>query len=282
LDISITIPQKETIDETTRKTIIEYTCNVYKHFLKKSEYSLFAQDNFRDIIYKNVEEAVKEVIELAGVSIVNKVILSGRSTAFPLIKEKTISKLESILNLKKIDNKNIIDFGLVGSKTAVAKGACWYGINNNAVRLHHKKTTASFGYRKTLDTNKTNVEFESLIYMGQNFNKTDNGISFCEEKRPIMADTFNFDGNKVNFYQIMGKDANTILSEDQKHKYSKIATIRIDQPATEIAMRVKENDEIDCLVRLLSNRVLSPDKKGAVADQEINDANAEHYTWIVT
>jgi hypothetical protein len=144
--------------------------------------------------------------------------------------------------------------------------------------LHNLKTTASFGFRQTLTANRTNVKFHSLIAMGQNFDVNNDGISYFQ-KSELITDTFNFDSNKVNFYQIMGKDANKILSEDQKHKYSKVATIRIDQATAEVAMQISENDEIDCRVRLQNNRILA--EKGAVADQEIDEANAEHYTWIV-
>jgi hypothetical protein len=182
--------------------------------------------------------------------------------------------------VKKQLGKNItsIDFGFDELKTAVAKGACWYGTHINAVQLHNLKTTASFGFRRTLTANGTNIKFHSLIAMGQDFDAANDGISYFQNVETI-TDTFNFDSNKVNFYQIMGKDADGILSQDQKHKYSKIATIRIDQPTAEIAMQVSENDEIDCHVRLQNNRILT--EKGAVADQEIDEANVEHYTWIV-
>ena len=77
----------------------------------------------------------------------------------------------------------------------------------------------------------------------------------------------------------MGKDADKILSEGQKHKFSKIASIQIDLPTSKVAMRVNENDEVDCAVILNTNRKL--ESKGVVADQEIDEANEEHYTWIV-
>jgi molecular chaperone DnaK (HSP70) len=255
--------------ETVTKTVKEPT-QLYKLFLKeRDDYKLFSHKYFTEIIYNNVKEAVKEALDLANVP-VDKVIFAGRSSAFPLIKETVKSQLD-----KKVQS---IDFGFDELKTAVAKGACWYGTHINAVQLHNLKTTASFGFRQTLYANRSNVRFHSLIAMGQDFDADNDGISYFKNSEYI-TDTFNFDSNKVNFYQIMGKDADAILSEDQKHKYSKIATIRIDQATAEVAMQVSENDEIDCRVRLQNNRVLS--EKGAVADQEIDEANAEHYTWIV-
>jgi hypothetical protein len=77
----------------------------------------------------------------------------------------------------------------------------------------------------------------------------------------------------------MGKDADKILSEEQKHKYSKISSITLDQVTSQVAMKVNENDEVECLVELESNRVIK--EMGFVSDQEIDEANEEHYTWIV-
>ena len=70
-----------------------------------------------------------------------------------------------------------------------------------------------------------------------------------------------------------------ILSNNQKHKFSKIASIRIPNSTEAIQMVVKEDDDIECKVKLVTDRVL--EEKGIVYDQEIADANEEHYTWII-
>jgi hypothetical protein len=77
----------------------------------------------------------------------------------------------------------------------------------------------------------------------------------------------------------MGKDATLILAGNQRHKFSKIASIRIPQEIEAVQMVVKEDDDVECKVRLVNNRVL--EEKGVVSDQEIADANEEHYTWII-
>ena len=56
-------------------------------------------------------------------------------------------------------------------------------------------------------------------------------------------------------------------------------SINLDQVTSKIAMKVNENDEVECAVILQSNRPLK--ERGVVADQEIDEANEEHYTWIV-
>ena len=140
------------------------------------------------------------------------------------------------------------------------------------------KTNAAFGFKKTQSADQKNVKFYQLVEMGCNFDARANGIDYFQGLEEF-NDSFDSDGNKVNFFQVMGKNADKILSEGQKHKFSKIATIIIDKPSSQIAMRVNENDEVNCAVVLNTNRKL--EAKGVVADQEIDDANEEHYTWIV-
>ena len=256
-------------------SISEETSEMYKYFLKSStgKCKLFEHPLFIKTIYNNVKDAVNEVVELSDSTHIDKIIFSGRSTSFPMIKET----VEKQLNAKKSETKSIA-LNLEESKMAVAKGACWYGINKNSVRLNNLKTNAAFGFKKTQSADKTDVKFYELVKMGCNFDTSNDGIDSFQGVEEI-KDDFAFDGSKVNFYQVMGKDADKILSEGQKHKFSKIATIQVDLPTSKIAMRVNENDEVDCAVILNTNRKL--EGKGVVADQEIDEANEEHYTWIV-
>jgi hypothetical protein len=256
-------------------TIDEEESEMYKYFLKSSrgKFKLFEHPLFINTIYNNVKDSIKEVVGLSNSTQIDKVIFSGRSTSFPMIKETVEEQLKAI----DIHAKSIA-LSLEESKTAVAKGACWYGINKNFVRLNNLKTNASFGFKKTLSADQVDVKFFELVEMGRNFDDKNDGIDSFHGVYEL-EDDFASDGNKVNFYQVMGKDANKILSAGQKHKFNKIATIRVDLPTSKIAMRVNENDEVDCAVILNTNRKL--EGKGVVADQEIDDANEEHYTWIV-
>jgi hypothetical protein len=201
------------------------------------------------------------------------VIFSGRATQFPFIKETVDNTLKEMrINAKRI---NLNEEEL---KTAVAHGACWYGINKNSVRLNNLKTNASFGFKKTLSADKTHVKFYELVEMGCTFNTRNDSIDSYQGIEEI-NDDFAFDGSKVNFYQVMGKDADKILALGQKHKFNKIASITLNQATSKVAMKVNENDEVECVVILQSG--LSTVGKGVVADQEIDEANEEHYTWIV-
>lgn len=256
-------------------TIDENESEMYQYFLKSDtgDYKLFEHPIFAQIIYDNVTDATNEVLALSDNPLIDKIIFSGRSTVFPMIKETVKNQLHT-----KDNNIESIVLNLEESKVAVAIGACWYGINKNSIRLNNLKTNASFGFKKTLSADKRDVKYYELIEMGRNFEAENDGIGYFRGEKPIVDD-FAFDGSKVNFYQIMGKDADEILSLQQKHKFSKIATIGIEQVTSVVAMQVNENDEVDCRVRLQSNRILN--EKGAVADQEVDEANEEHYTWMV-
>jgi molecular chaperone DnaK (HSP70) len=256
---------------------IEYSeeSDFYMQFKKnaKGKYSIFNHPDFKDLIYNNVIDAVNEVVDLSNSCKIDKVIFSGRSTFFPFIKETVERQLEL-----KSSSPVKVTLEIEESKTAVAQGACWYGINKNSIRLNNLKTNASFGFKQTLSADTTDVKFIELVGMGNSFNESDSKIDEIIGTKNISSD-FSFDGDKVNFYQVMGKNANQILANNQKHKFSKIASIRIPNTTEAIQIVVKEDDDIECKVKLVSERVL--DGKGVVSDQEIADANEEHYTWII-
>ena len=253
---------------------IEEESEMYEYFFKDSgRCKLFEHPLFIDTIYNNVKDAVNEVTGLSGGARIDRIIFSGRSTSFPLVKET----VEKQLNAQK-ENIKIIALELEESKMAVAQGACWYGVNKNSILLNNSKTNAAFGFKKTQSADKSDVKFYELVKAGCSFDAGHNGIGSFQGTEEI-ADDFGFDGSKVNFYQVMGKDAAKILAEGQKHKFSRIAVINVDQVTSKVAMKVNENDEVECAVVLRSNRILK--EGGVVSDQEIAEANEEHYTWIL-
>jgi len=253
--------------------IDEETSKMYSYFKKEGvKFTLFSHSIFTKFIYNNVRDAVTEVVELASGIGIDKIIFSGRSTSFPLIKEtvKDIFKARG-------DKTKSISLKLEESKIAVAKGACWYGVNKNSVVLNNLKTNASFGFKKKLSAGSP-VEFTELVSMGRAFNTHDEDIDSFQGTVNIAHD-FASDGTTVQFFQVMGEDADKILAEEQKHKFSRIASIGIDQVTEKIGMKVNADDRVECVVILQSGRKIT--EIGAVADQEIGEANDEHYTWIV-
>jgi hypothetical protein len=262
------------LQEAVAKNIyIDVESEFYRIFKLKSPYCILRNKYFMQLIYESVSEATTEVLKNAGSSTINKIILSGRSCSFPNI-ETTVNN-EFSFSVDVINLSKNIDV----AKTAVAEGACWYGLNNNCIKLNNLKTSTNFGFVKTKSPDRGDIQFEKLIEAGKDFINREQGQIKSTKKMLDFNDRFSFDGNNVNFYQVMGRDCKAIIAENQKHKYSKIATIKLSQESEKIGMIVNENDDVNCSVWLVSGKVIK--EKGIIADQEIIDANEEHYTWIV-
>ena len=246
--------------------------NFYRIFKSKSKHCILQNQYFSKLIYDNVNDATNEVLKISGNLKIDKIILAGRSSSFPNI-ENMVSAATScfeIINLDKIG----------AAKTAVAEGACWYGVNNNCIKLNNLKTSANFGFVKANSLDKKDIQFINLIEAGTLFMDREQGKIKSTQKIIDFKDRFNFDsGNKINFYQVMGKDCKTVIAENQKHMFSKIASIKLAQESEKIGIKIGENDDVICSVRLVSGLLLK--EKGAVADQEIADANDKHYTWMI-
>lgn len=264
------------LKEALHKDIsIDIESDFYRIFKTKSKFCILKNEKINSInslIYSCITDAIEDNLVIAGKPIIDKIIISGRSSTFPDIENKLSNSFTY--------SPELIDLNKIGAaKTAVAEGACWYGLNNNCIRLNNLKTSSNFGFVKKLEPDKTKIKFETLIAAGQNFINREQGQIKSIEKTIEYKDRFSFDGNKVNFYQVMSSDAEKIIGENQKHKYNKVATIKLSQESEKIGMRVNENDDVNCSVKLVSGKIEK--EKGVIADQEITDANEEHYTWIV-
>ena len=234
------------------------------------KFPLLSDPLFTKIIYNNVRDAISEVV-LDLSKEIDTIIFSGRSTHFPLIRETVEEQVP-----KKHESAQIIELDLEASKTAVAEGACWYGIINNNISLDNRKTYASFGVCRTSDANQ-NYEFIELIKSGRSFKSDKDADGLVGEKQ--LRSDFNFDGRNVNFFQVMGRDSNEIFNLQQKHKFSRINSIHIQSLTERIGMIVKENDYVKCQVKTINDDNMV-EEKGVVPNQEITEANEEHYTWV--
>jgi len=254
---------------------INNNSNIHNYFNKNNEgrFPLFTDPLFKEIIYDNVRDAIIEVLDLSENRRIDTVLFSGRSTHFPYIRE-TVE--QQIKKRQQTFNKVMLD--LDDSKTAVAEGACWYGIINNNINLNNLKTYASFGVGRTLDATIDNIEFIPIIESGLRFSEN-NGTGGLYGKVNLKSD-FNYDGHNVNFYQIMGREGQKILENHQLHKLSRIASFKIESETESLGMIVKENDDIFCQVKEI-NADKEISRRGAVSDQEIESANEEHYTWVL-
>ncbi|WP_254410982.1 Hsp70 family protein [Dyadobacter diqingensis] len=239
---------------------------------QSNRYPVFHEHVFQTLIYDNVREATQEAIALFEGKNINKVIFAGRSSHFPSIRQtvtgeikKTSSAVEDIMLAMDKDNME--------TKYAVALGACWYGLNKSAIELNNRQIFSNIGIQRRKSAQTSDMEFISIIRSGTELSGS------IQSKVPI-SDTFNFDQNEVNFFQIMGHNTTDILKKNQKHKYTRLASIAINGATTFVGANLSENDKINCWVASENSDFLEQ-QSALLTDQLINDANDEHYTWVL-
>ena len=282
LEIARNFGKNELVSAKVLETLLSSVCGkdiyididsrFYSIFKSKSKHCLLNNEYFTQLIYNNIDEATGEVLRIAGKPEISKIILSGRSSSFPCVLHYIFNSFPNeidVIDLNKNDK----------AKTAVSIGACWYGLNNNSIKLNNRKTSANFGFVKTQSADTKDIHFENLVETGMPFDKGESGAIKYTQNSTYFKDKFSYDGRIVKFYQVIGSDMNKILIDNEKHKYNKIASIRLLHESEKIAIRVNENDNVNCSVRLVTGKVEK--ENGVVADQEIADANDKHYYWII-
>lgn len=267
--------------------ILSNASNIFTNFME-DEYGNFPvlkNTYFKEFVYDAIQDAVNDVVELSRVKggHIDTIIFSGRTTMFPMIKETVTNQVKKIKSVKSdrkgqpinpiwvtLDKKEL--------KTAVAKGACIYGIHRNLIHLSNKKTSSTIGFIKSKSLLKNDFEFRELIGVGKEFIEQDSNDFFVRNECEEQSD-FKTDNAKINFFQVMGVNPNKIIQKKQKHKYSELAQIRIANPTRKISATVKNDDSVLFEVELNTGKT---QKEFAILkSQEVSEANEEHYTWMV-
>lgn len=254
---------------TTEDKIIQYFQRT-----KEGTYPLFEHEIFQRLIYGNISDATTEILNLSAGLKIDTLIFSGRSTFFPLIRDHVIIHLKKALK----QDLAVVDLPIEESKTAVAQGACLYGLNKGGITLNNVKTPGTFGVAKYNSMDQNDVDFIKFIDIGLPFKQNSEELRYLETAKVHESD-FRFSNGEVKFMQVMGKEADSILKNRENHKINQIGKIRIDMKSKLIYMYINESDEVRCRVKTISDRVY--DLTEFVSDQEIADANDEHYTWIL-
>jgi hypothetical protein len=197
--------------------------------------------------------------------------MSGRSSHFPRIKET----LESVIKQKGY-TPTINLLSLTESKSAVAKGACYYGVQNSRIILQNMTVNGVFGVIQRLEPNKAPI-FHKLIDDGADFvNGYMTGHSSITESQG-----FTFDGGMVRFCQVMGVNPAEIIAKDEKHKYTEIASIPAQPfPVQDVQISITDKDKILCSVTNTNGDTIPP-VETIVKDSDIMACNDEQYTFFV-
>lgn len=254
---------------------------IYVELQKKNTNNILNSEEFTKYIWNNISSIVNDMISLcqkANIHQLDTLILSGRSSLFPNVENTVVREIQKTF---RIEEKQIFLYDEITSKSAVALGACYYGTQKSTINLKNITTNCIIGVKQRTSMNNEDNKFYKLIDMGEEYitRKGDN-IGYLHRQIPVHTQPeFGFDGNVVNFYQIMALDTNVINLPSEKHKYSLIANIKLYTSAQSISARVSEKDKVECEVEDASLGVLQSEK--TISDADISECNDEHYTFFI-
>lgn len=248
--------------------------DVFVDDIKNGKNSFLYSKWFEEYVYNNVRSIVGDVLyvcEKKSINHLDTILMSGRSSHFPRIKET----VESVVKSSGLE-PDISLLPLTESKSAVAKGACYYGVLNSRIILQNITINGVFGVIQKTEPNKAPM-FHKLIDDGDTFdNGFKTGKAYIRESQG-----FTFDGGVVRFCQVMGVNPTEIIAKNEKHKYSVVATIPAQPfPVQEVQISITDKDKILCSITNTNGDTIPP-VEAIVRDSDIMACNDEQYTFFV-
>lgn len=223
-------------DFLTEKEKNFYTGDLFKDRLKeKLQSSLW----LKKYLYAKLEDAIKDMLatkDIENLSSINKIIYSGRSTLFPKVKEhirdfihdKGFSPEEHKMNATEV-------------KTAVARGACWFGMyDGKVIEVDNSRITSSYGIRHTIPEQTEYIEI-----IPQNSKYENGSLTKCAN----ISSNFANNGCCVQFYQVMGAANQDIFEPSKSFKVRYLASIALDgRTVTQETITVNADGRVSCNV----------------------------------
>lgn len=230
-------------------------------------------------VLDKVAEAVAELIngldeDVSGCPV--ELILSGRSTLYPGVKESVIGEINRSSKYRcerEWDGFNNSDGELDADKvkTCVANGACWYAMFSKFITMRHDIVTSTFGY---LDMINNKTRFVPLIERNSQFDE--NGK--CRPDRKLRpADALNY----VEFLQLFGSNYDEIIDNDIKYKKTVLAKVMPAEIISRINAISIEVDNKDNFAYAIDIAGLTEPLTGnsTAKNADINDENSEAYVF---
>lgn len=236
---------------------------------------LLLSNELESYVYRNITDVVSEIMNYPNVKGqgIQTIIFSGRSTLFPLVKERVKEALVDHLGKERMPKLYRLDDSEV--KTAVAYGACWYGIYNSLVTLDNSRLSSAYGFKLT-----GHGKAQLNVLLKQNCRFGENG--WIANSVVGLGSTFAADGNQVNFYQIMGSGTgDDLFSESNRHKVNYIGTLPATAVVEEVEMSVSRQDIVTCKVTYDNGAEMSVNNI-QVQGRDITDENDWAYVFATT
>lgn len=275
------IQDPETFYGHIKNLFNECDVKLEEYSLEVGTYLSVEESNTENVMYKyvlsQVGDAINELLMTlpANESKNLELIFSGRSVLYPRVKHTVRTVIN---NHKYVVNEwdglkvnGIEDSELV--KTAVAKGACWFGMYNSQIRLDHSILTTTLGY---IDNRNARETFVPLLTSGTHF---EGGKLVSEAVRPIFANL-----RDVRFVQMMGADHDYIWHNNLSHKFSLIDRVRQNQltaAINTISMHANDCGEVGYDIRLMTQQSIQENLNDAMR-LDITDDNSSAYIFATT
>lgn len=189
----------------------------------------------KKFVYDRIEEATRDLMAFCDSGKIDKLIFSGRSVLFTGVKE-CVSKTLANRNIKiwnKLDDEEI--------KSAVARGACWYGMFGSTISLDNELITSSYGFKRIVDGKET------FIPVIKSKNKYDEYMGRFSDSYDINCG-FEEEGNIIEFYQVMGANTDDVFTNDKRYKLNLLGIEDTYTDTSSIEMTVDRNDRISYIV----------------------------------
>ena len=213
----------------------------------------------KEYVFDRIEESVQDLLTFCNKKEdINTLIFSGRSVLFADIKETVLKALNSskIVVWDKLSNEEI--------KSAVAKGACWYGMYGSTISLDNELITSSYGFKKVVNGKVTFIPvIESKNTFDEYYGKYSNEVK--------INSVFDEEGNIVEFYQMLGANTEDVFTKDKRYKLNLLGIEDIDSDTSKICMTVGRNDNVLYEIHFEDGRKLSPGIIHSKSDDILDD-----------
>ena len=235
--------------EDYRETIIQYLLN---------------SAEIKQYVYERIDEAVEDVMSFVDNMKIDTLIFSGRSVLFPGVKEH----VKHTLNQSNDIEWNGLDDNEI--KSAVAYGACWYGMYSTSIQLDNELITSSYGYGMTTNGRYT---FVPIIRRGSIFDEKGK----CDREHDLNS-SFNADANLIKFYQMMGRVEDCVFDENKK-KYKRVylGDIQAYTNTRKLSMEIDRNDNLCYRVVFEDDGIAESDLKKSLSRDIVDDNDRAYY-----
>jgi hypothetical protein len=249
LKIAFNIEHSNTIWEDYRCLIVE---------------GLIHSSFMNEYVYSRIKESVDDLTSACEGKTIQRLIFSGRSVLFPEIKNTVRNQLGM-----KINEWNGLDDTEI--KSAVARGACWYGIYSTSLSLDNELITSSYGFKKIYRGDET---FVPVIMSKERFDEYKGNFVASRD----VHSGFDEEGNLMEFYQLMGTSNSDAFGSDKKYKRLYLGSVDIDTDTKKVQMSVDRHDRVTYKVEFVNGDVKESDII-ETESRDIGDDNDPAYVF---